>query len=502
MVETGIIRARIRSADRIQRYFDVKMPASTQDAHTRSAMTEALSVTGSRLLVSALLLAALSWMLAQSTTLPRDGALSIVVFAAAMLGWTVLRLPQTAVAVAAALAAVATGAVEAEALYASLGSEIVWLMLGAFVIAAALARSGLTAVLTGRLVARCATVSGLFWASTLAIFATAFLIPSTSARAAALRPVFEALRPGLDRRAVRALGLLFPTVILFSAAAALTGAGAHLVATDFIRAGGMDLIGYGRWLLLAAPFALLSSLVACATLLLVFLRRDERRAPLCVSVPPVQPLRAADWRLVGVVAATIALWASERLHGLGLGVVAMLGALAATTPLVSGLSFRKALAAVDWDLILFLAATLTLGQALVGSGAADWLASGVAGLWAGAAAPPSWLVLSFVVVASALAHLVIVSRTARVAVLVPALALPLSGLGVNPAVLILASTLASGFCQTFLVSAKPVAIFGGGEDPAFGQRDLLRLSFWLLPPFVVALVGFALFYWPLLGMAH
>ncbi|WP_260683719.1 hypothetical protein [Rhizobium laguerreae] len=57
--------------------------------------------------------------------------------------------------------------------------------------------------------------------------------------------------------------------------------------------------------------------------------------------------------------------------------------------------------------------------------------------------------------------------------------------------------MASGFCQTLMVSAKPVALFGAMDPPPFGQADLFRLAGWLIVPFVVLLVIFATLVWPL-----
>jgi di/tricarboxylate transporter len=110
------------------------------------------------------------------------------------------------------------------------------------------------------------------------------------------------------------------------------------------------------------------------------------------------------------------------------------------------------------------------------------------------------LVIAFAAVAAALSHLVITSRTARATVLIPALALPLAALGVDPLNLIMVVTLASGFCQTLMVSAKPVALFGGMDQAAFNQADLLRLAGYLIVPFIGLLIAFATVIWPLQGM--
>src|SRR5690606_14172854 len=85
-------------------------------------------------------------------------------------------------------------------------------------------------------------------------------------------------------------------------------------------------------------------------------------------------------------------------------------------------------------------------------------------------------------------HLVLQSRSARAAVLVPAV-IPLAvAAGLNPAAVVFASTAAAGFCHTLTSSAKPVAMFSDLPDgtPTYRRSDLLRLSA-LLGPLVVAL---------------
>ena len=68
-----------------------------------------------------------------------------------------------------------------------------------------------------------------------------------------------------------------------------------------------------------------------------------------------------------------------------------------------------------------------------------------------------WVVVVLVILISLFAHLFIHSRSARSAVLVP-LILPLATVtGLNPVSLVLASTLAAGYCLTLPVCAKPPA---------------------------------------------
>lgn len=427
---------------------------------------------------------------------------SLIVFLLAILGWTLLRLPATPVALAAGLALVVFGAVPHTALYASLGHELVWLLVAAFIISAVLRRTGVAERFALAAVARAGTVKQLFYATAAVIAATAFVVPSTSGRAALLLPVYLALAGAIrDRRVERALALLFPTVILLSACASMMGAGAHLIAVDFMARFGATPIGFLHWVVLGAPFALLSALLATAVILHLFLSPGERAQRLALPALERAPLDRAQRYILAVTGVTVALWATQSWHGLGLAIVALAGALAATWSALSGVTMKEAIKATEWNLLLFLAATLMLGEALVDTGAASLVAEQVLAATSGLMTFTPLTIVLFAAVSSMLAHLVVTSRTARVMVLVPAIAVPLSALGVDPAALIFLVTVGSGFCQTLAVSAKPVALYGTLEQPTYDERDLMRLSFWLMPFMAGLLVIFSLFVWPLLGLS-
>ncbi|WP_234804082.1 SLC13 family permease [Ensifer adhaerens] len=477
----------------------------TMDAAATERIDGHMPVSQVRLLVGAMLVAfaaVLIFLAADGLALPMR--LSLMVFATTLICWTIFDLPETPVALAGAAALAVTGAVGEEAVYAALGNDIVWLMMAASVIAAVLQASGLVERLAFRLLARFRDVSRLFWVVTPTIFVTAFVIPSTSARAAIFMPVFLGLASTIGRPGItRALALLFPSVILLSAAASLTGAGAHLVAVDFIRRSGGEAPGFLGWALLAAPFALLTSLIACGLILRFFLDEADRHWRLNLPAAPTEKraFSAQDKAILAVTAAIVAALATSDLHGIALPVVALVGALVLASEKISGMPFRKALKGVEWNLLLFLAGTLVIGEALLSTGTATELADRLISAFGQIGKPPAWLVVLLAIAVATFAHIVIASRTARATVLIPAVALPLAGFGVSPANLIMVTAIGSGFCQTLMVSAKPVALFGGMEPPAFSPSDLLRLAVMLALPFIALLALFALAIWPAVGLA-
>jgi anion transporter len=453
--------------------------------------------------LTALVAGALCLAIAGAPDLPPQARTALMVFVLTIAAWTGTRLPETTVALAGGIALVLFGAIEAERLFSGLGEDVVWLLIGAFIMAAVVRQSGLAERLVLRAVAGSGSVRGLFHRLTWLIVATAFVIPSTSGRAALLLPVFAALATAIDdARVVRALALLFPTTILLSACASLLGAGAHLIAVDFMAEMDLRELGFIDWALIGTPFAVVTSLIATELILRLFLDAPRRGAAPAIPTASPTAMDRPQRRIVITVCLVIALWASTAVHGMDPALIAMLGAMALASRRLSGVSMKEAVKQIEWNLILFLAATLVLGEALLDSGAADWIANrALERMPALLLAHPAGVVVIAALV-SMLSHLLIHSRSARAAVLIPTLALPLMIAPDHAAALIVIVVIGSGFCQTFRVSAKPVAIYHGQREPGlFSDADLLRLSLWLMAPFAIALVLFGLYVWPLLGLS-
>lgn len=444
--------------------------------------------------------------------LTTDGRITLVVFMTAVWAWIFTRVDDTYVALGAAVALVLTGVLSTDGLFATLGDDTVWLLLAAFVIAAGVTGSGLATRATAFIASAARTPRQLVHLLTAALVVTTFAVPSTSGRAALALPIFLCLAKAFADRPhlVRTLALLFPTVILLSAVGSLLGAGAHLVTSEVLLTATGEGISFVRWLLLGLPLALVASHAAAEAVLLMFSGRTERRTGLVLTpqdfsadspTPVTGPLSVPESRAALLLVAVVTMWCSEPLHGIDPAVVALAGALVATSPRYGSVSLSKGLKAAPWSLLLFLAATLALGSALSSSGAAAWLADGLFDGFAGGGAAVPFLVV--IIVVSTAMHLLVQSRSARSSVLVPIVVALSPAVGVDPVAAAFASTAAAGFCHTLPSSAKPVAIFARVEDTAtFEPRDLLRLSAVLAPVSAGLVVVFSLFVWPLLGLPY
>ncbi|MGW9492816.1 SLC13 family permease [Streptomyces prasinus] len=435
-----------------------------------------------------------------------DARLTLAVFALATCAWIGTPVDDTYIALGAGLALTVTGVISSDTLFGTLGDSTVWLLICAFVLAAAVARTGLAGRAAAFLVGGARTVRQLTHLTTAALVVTAFAVPATSGRAALALPVFLALAKALaDRkRLVVMLALLFPTVILLSAVATLIGAGAHLITVSVLWETTGDQVGFTQWLLLGLPLAVASSHLAAEAVLLTTTRRADRAGPVHVTAEEIQrhsdrpvtgPWAQSEKRCALLLGTVVLLWCGEPLHRVPPAVVALIGAVVAASPALGTVRLKDALRTVPWSLLLFMAATMAMGVALSSSGAATWLVGGL----------PSTLgpvaFLTLVVVVSTVAHLVLQSRSARSSVLVPLVVAAAVGAGVNPVAAALASTAAAGFCHTLPASAKPVTLFAEVPGvPTYTPGDLLRLSAVLAPLTAALVLLFAVAVWPLLGV--
>jgi anion transporter len=410
-------------------------------------------VVGAALPIALLVAAGLGVLLPESLATP--ARLALFAFAAAVVLWSTTSLNTAYVALGAVLLAVVTGAAPQERLFDALASDVVWLMIGAFVLGEAVERSGLAARLTSLVVGRSRTVRGTCWLLAGVLAPLAFVIPSTSGRAAVILPVFRSIAAvAEDRRVTRAVALLLPAVILVTTMMSLVGAGSHLVANDLLAQVAGRPISFAEWALYGVPFGLAAGAVTTFAVLRLFLSGEQRDRRLAVAARPARPLGRAEWTTLAVVTAMLALWLTERAHGLEIATVAVAGAVVLTAPRVGVLSWKDGLKAVSWNLVLFVGAALVLGRALVDTGAARWIIDGVFAAVGLDRAGSHLLLLAGLAFVTLTSHAYMTSHAARAAALVPPLLYVAGSLGLSGAAVMFIGTVGMDYCLTFPVSSK------------------------------------------------
>jgi anion transporter len=434
-------------------------------------------------------------------SLETEARLSLFAFAVAVILWSTTSLNAAYVALATVLLSILIGASDQEELYEALESDVIWLMIGAFILGGAVQQTGLAARLTQLVVAKARTVGSVFWLLTTILIPLSCVIPSTSGRAAVVIPVYRSIANAAgDRRISRALALLMPTIILVSTICTLIGAGSHLIANDLLDEIADVELSYGQWALYGLPFGIIASYLSCWVIMRLFLDKNRRQRQLQMPQQKQKPFSKAEQKTLIVVLVMVALWLTENWHGLEIAMVTVIGAVVLTAPGFGVISWKEGLKAVSWNLIIFVGAALVLGEELIESEAAEWIINRLFAVSGIVGADSRLLILLVLSLISLTSHIYMTSHTARAVALVPALLYLGNSLQLNPIAVLFIGTVGMDYCLTFPVSSKALLMFLELDRDTYKPTDLLRLSSVLLLVHLGLIVLFYYSYWRWIGL--
>jgi anion transporter len=377
-------------------------------------------------------------------------------------------------------------------------SEVVFFLIGAVAIGTAVEVSGLAAR-AARFLGRMARGSParLYVQMIASLPAFAVLVPSAITRNAILIPAYtEALdRMGIGktdrsgRMLMLALGVLNP----LASSALLTGGLASITAASLL--GGFSWL---RWFaLMAVPYyALLfggALLLRCVVGPFEPAQRSPTPAPLA---PPPQPFTAIEIKTLAVLAGTLALWLTDRLHHLSPAIPALIGAAVLLLPRIGVMSWQTFESKLSWGIILSIGAALSLAAAMTKTGAAAFVSQSVVSHLAGLADQPTLLVIGLIL-AVALIHLAITNLAACIALLIPVAATIAERAALNPIVCGLIVTIVVD--AVILYPIQTATNLLAYETGYYGAADVRRLGIGMLLLTTVVIL-LTIPYWSLLGL--
>lgn len=260
-----------------------------------------------------------------------------------------------------------------------------------------------------------------------------------------------------------------------------------------------------RWFLYGEPFGLALGLVLYILILLMFpLEKSSftnQKENIRQQLSLMGPMVGRERRLLVLLLATIMLWTTGGiLHGLGSSIVSALAACAIFLPGMGIGDWRKLSGNVDWGILMLYGSSVSLGQWLLKSGAASWVANNTLVALGLHRLPPYLAVIALIAVFGVFA-LAFSARAAAVAALVPTaigFAASLSGSFANAAVIALISFY---MIQTaaILPMHHPMAMvtYATGN---FSAREMGSLGAIFMILQVALIYVFMLTYWKWVGL--
>lgn len=437
-------------------------------------------------------------LISLSPELDYRGYLSFIIFIFALGMFIFSSIPAGLVAWLALCAGVLLGLPE-EIIFESFSIDIVWLMIGAFIIAEVLVKSGLVDRLTRWIEKNCYTKGRVTFFTFLLIQILSVAVPSTSGRASAMLPVYNILSSRFHQHK-KFFGIGIPVLILMGANTTLLGAGSHIIGIGILNAQTGESISYAEFLIYALPFGLTIGLITLFVLKMMYFKEFNYD----FEIPAEQdkkPFTLREKYALFLTGLTILLWLTEPVHGFDIAFVTILMSLIMMLPSLKLISWKEGLASVSWSLIFFVAGAAALGKLLVDYGVTDYFQHVLMGLFSGMNFASGLPVLILIILVSVLSHLLITSHTTRAVVLIPVFIILAQSFNLNTEAVVFIALLGINFCVMLPVSSKALLIFYESDNRPFETRELMKIGLLLMPVYVILMVLTYYLYWQHIGLS-
>jgi sodium-dependent dicarboxylate transporter 2/3/5 len=321
-------------------------------------------------------------------------------------------------------------------------NPIIFLMIGGFIIAEAIRKSGLAQRLTYTMLNKLGTSPGrsLF----VAVFSTGILSAwiENVVAFAMLLPIIKEIVPLMGiNDAEKGNSNFAKAMILGASYGSLAGGfGTEIGTAPNLMAAAYTGIPFVNWMIFGFPIAIVMMLIIWKFLGFVFPFEVKGiiggKETITSKMESLGSMSKTEKITLSILLFTIFLWITAGVTGINSYSVALIGAVLF---LIAGIvDWRDAQTNVDWGLIIFFGGALSLGAALLNTGAAAWLIQDLIGLLG---SNPSTLVIMLLLMVIAVTITQVMSNIALSAILIP-----------------LSVTLAGAQGQPIGIYAVPVAI--------------------------------------------
>ena len=428
-----------------------------------------------------------------------DGYRSLVLFGATIFLWICGILPIAVTALLSMVMLPLLGIMDAKKTYSMFGNEAVFFILGAFILAAAMTGTGLSARLARTMLAKFGRTPTRLAFTVFLLSAFLSFIMSEHAVAAMMFPVVSEIATALRlEKGKSSFGrLLFMSIawgcIIGGIATFLGGARAPLAAGLLKEATGMHFT-FLEWT--SAACMIVIPLMAIGFLLLLkffppdIQNVDEGRKFLNKKRLETGKMSYDEMLTAVVMVVTIVCWIFLGEKS-GLAAISILGATALFTFRV--VSWEKIEEYVNWGIVLMYGGTIALAAALEKTGAAVWVVKkGMGSL------PHSPIMIIAVISFVAIILTECISHAAVVAILMPVGMGMCKTLGMDPKVITLSIALPAGlaYCLPMGTPATAIAYASG----FLKSRDIIRSGTVIMAISWGLFLLSVLFIWPLIGL--
>ena len=336
----------------------------------------------------------------------------------------------------------------------------------------------------------------------------AFLVPSATARAAAVIPIMMGvvLAFGVDKRS-RFAGLMMITTVQAVSiwnVGIKTAAAQNMIAVGFIQTILHQDVTWLNWLIAAAPFSILMSF-GLYFIMMIMMPPETEELPgghdaVDKALNSLGPMTAKEKRLLAISLTLLCFWSTEGiLHSFDSSTTTTVAVAVLFLPYIGVMDWKKANALIPWGSGALFGVGIGLGTVLLQTQAAQWLA-GLIVDWFGLNHLTGVAVLAVMATFLVVIHLGFASATALASTMIPIIIAVMEkvqtpGLSVIGMTILLQFVISFGFILP-VNSPQGMLAYGTGT---FIVRDFVRTGIAITVLAYVLTLIFGATYWHWLG---
>jgi len=384
-----------------------------------------------------------------------------------------------------------------------ISSDIVWLLFSTFIISHSFINTGLASRVSLAVLKMSGGSSrGLIFISYVLMFLLSLMIPSNVGKASLVASVFDNLLKNLKKVAdVQNLGksLFIGVAYITPISGAIVATGASSTIYTFgILTDIMPGLNYMNWLLYFAPptiiFALLLWIISISIFPPEKIERDDLVQILTDKSKEMGKLSLPEKKILVILGVTLVLWSTQQFHDISIPLTGLLGATLTIMPKIGVWTWEEAKETIDWDMVLFFAATIMVAGMLVQTGTiemiSDYLIHAVP-------LDKPLIVLLLLICLTAVVRLIFVNVLGLLTIVLPlSVTVGQSLTGLSPGLVPMAVFLA-GIPGFLFITQSPVHLIAYSYQ-YFTERDLLRIGSYSMFVWIFLLILTASIYWQML----
>jgi anion transporter len=393
-------------------------------------------------------------------------------------------------------------------IFSGFASPAIYLIVGGMMLAKAVNETSLARRITYSMLKKWGTTSkGLLGSILVIMQIQAFFIPATAVRTTLMLPISSMIiktvdaKPESNLRKMLLLGVAFGGTI--SGTAVMTAAIGNILTVELLIRYANIKITYFQWFYYTFPLWLILIPSIWFLLLKMFpLPKEQQKFPMIAkemetNIKELGSINGREIRCLLILIFTVGLWITEPLHGLHPSVPALIGVALMALPGIGCASWEN-IVKINYNTVLLLSITLSMGYTLIDTGAADIISDYLSVNFVLTLVQNPLYAVIFIVLLTQIFHKFISNVSTAVVTLVPIVLSIAANADVDPLLLGFTAGLTSLYGFILVVETMPSLLVH--STGMITQRDFLKPGLYATVITVVATLLTSFVWWKMIGL--